>query len=198
MAAQSSEELQELFQFSLDANQLQDAESKAEALLAKNAELHGEIEKQRASQAEIYFYLQSKLDDNNQVIRKLEEQCASEGAAHGALVSEHEAKVAALEREKGDALAKLRAEMARMTGEVAVLREFERRRAEQQRGDELAVSSVYVHPPAELLVEAIAVYRAAYALAKQQQEEYDGEPTLKFAWAVAGDILLEFIARRER
>ena len=66
------------------------------------------------------------------------------------------------------------------------------------RGDELAVSSVYVQPPAELLVEAIAVYRAAYALAKQQQEEYDGEPTLKFAWAVAGDFLLEFIARRER
>ena len=60
------------------------------------------------------------------------------------------------------------------------------------------MSSVYVQPPAELLVEAIAVYRAAYALAKQQQEEYDGEPTLKFAWAVAGDFLLEFIARRER
>ena len=55
---------------------------------------------------------------------------------------------------------------------------LERRRAEQQRGEELAVSSVYVQPPAELLVEAIAVYRAAYALAKQQQEEYDGEPTL--------------------
>ena len=105
MAAQSSEELQELFQFSLDANQLQDAESKAEALLAKNAELHGEIEKQRASQAEIYFYLQSKLDDNNQVIRKLEDQCATEAAAHGALVSEHAARVAALERENGDALA---------------------------------------------------------------------------------------------
>ena len=86
MAAQSSEELQELFQFSLDANQLQDAESKAEALLAKNAELHGEIEKQRASQAEIYFYLQSKLDDNNQVIRKLEDQCATEAAAQHVLL----------------------------------------------------------------------------------------------------------------
>ena len=51
------------------------------------------------------------------------------------------------------------------------LRLRRRRRAEQQRGDELAVSSVYVQPPAELLVEAIAVYRAAYALAKQQQED---------------------------
>ena len=52
---------------------------------------------------------------------------------------------------------------------------LERRRAEQQRGDELAVSSVYVQPPAELLVEAIAVYRAAYALAKQERRKIAAE-----------------------
>jgi hypothetical protein len=139
------------------------------------------------------------LDQGVKKWKKLKGECSKR---IGAEMKRLEAEVAAGrldDEQRRELTAAFAAKAYRECRELHLLApHLERRRAEQQRGDELAVSSVYVQPPAELLVEAVAVYRAAYALAKQQQEEYDGEPTLKFAWAVAGDFLLEFIARRER
>ena len=139
------------------------------------------------------------LDQGVRKWKKLKGECSKR---IGAEMKRLEAEVAAArldDEQRRELTAAFAAKAYRECRELHLLApHLERRRAEQQRGDELAVSSVYVQPPAELLVEAVAVYRAAYALAKQQQEEYDGEPTLKFAWAVAGDFLLEFIARSAR
>ena len=114
-AAQAAKVSDELT-VSLLKDQLQEMEEQKLKLILSLKECQEKLDQQKSDQADIYYYLNKKLDDNYEVITSLEEQILSEQA-------DREAEERAYEKKIDELKSKLSNDEARYTARISDLEE---------------------------------------------------------------------------
>ena len=96
----------------------------------KNDELKGALEAQREDARDIYFYLHQKLDDNYEVIDKLEKDKDKMGKDNEQAKERFEEQMKKIKLENDEAIAKLKESITKLEEETFQLKDFKARKVE--------------------------------------------------------------------